>query len=176
MRGASTTSAGSPPAGCRGAVGGREAAGRGARSPPDDGLSAVFTSDRARAVETAEIAFAGSALPIHRDARLRECNYGDLNGALVAELDAVRLRHVDEPFPGGESYRAAVARMGELLDELAAERDGERVLLIGHSATRWALDHLVNGMPLEQLVATPFDWQEGWVYRLTARNTTVERT
>ena len=142
----------------------------------DDGLSAVYTSDLARAVDTAEIAFAGSALPIHRDARLRECNYGELNGAPVAELDAVRLRHVDEPFPGGESYRAAVARMGELLDELAAERDGERVLLIGHSATRWALDHLVTGVPLEELVAAPFDWQEGWVYRLTARNTTLERT
>ena len=138
--------------------------------------SAPSSPPTARAVETAEIAFAGSALPIHRDARLRECNYGDLNGALVAELDAVRLRHVDEPFPGGESYRAAVARMGELLDELAAERDGERVLLIGHSATRWALDHLANGVPLEELIAAPFDWQEGWVYRLTARNTTVDRT
>jgi 2,3-bisphosphoglycerate-dependent phosphoglycerate mutase len=142
----------------------------------DDGLSAVYTSDLARAVETAEIAFAGSALPIYREWRLRECNYGDLNGAPVAELDAVRQRHVDEPFPGGESYRAAVARVGEFLDELLAERDGERVLLIGHGATCFALDHLVNGVPLEQLVAAPFDWQEGWLYRLTGRNTTVERT
>jgi 2,3-bisphosphoglycerate-dependent phosphoglycerate mutase len=157
-----------------------EAGKRGARElgerRRDDGLSAVFTSDLARAVETAEIAFAGSGLPVYRDARLRECDYGDLNGAPVAELDAVRLHHVDKPFPGGESYRGAIARVGELLDELAAERDGERVLLIGHSATRWALDHLVNGVPLEKLVAAPFDWQEGWVYRLTARNTTVERT
>jgi broad specificity phosphatase PhoE len=142
----------------------------------DNGLTAVFTSDLARAVETAEIAFAGSALPIHSDARLRECDYGELNGMPVAELDAVRLRHVDEPFPGGESYRGAVARVGGFLDNLTATRDGERVLLIGHAATRWALDHLVNGVPLEQLVAAPFDWQEGWVYRLTARNTTLERT
>ena len=142
----------------------------------DDGLSAVYTSDLARAVETAELAFAGSAIPIYREWRLRECNYGDLNGAQVAELDAVRLHSLDEPFPGGESYRGAVARMGEFLDELAAERHGGRVLLIGHAATRWALDHLVNGVPLEKLVAAPFDWQEGWVYRLTARNTTVERT
>jgi broad specificity phosphatase PhoE len=40
----------------------------------------VFTSDLARAVQTAEIAFAGSDLPIRRDQRLRECNYGRLNG------------------------------------------------------------------------------------------------
>jgi broad specificity phosphatase PhoE len=142
----------------------------------DDGLAAVYTSDLARAVETAEIAFAGSDLPIFREPRLRECNYGELNGAPVPELDAVRLRHVDEPFPGGESYRGAVARFGGLLDELARERDGERVLLIGHGATLFALEHLVNGVPLEELVAGPFQWQEGWVYRLMARNTTVERS
>jgi 2,3-bisphosphoglycerate-dependent phosphoglycerate mutase len=153
----------------------RQAAKLGARRR-DDGLSAVYTSDLVRAVETAEIAFAGSPLPIYREWRLRECDYGDLNGAPVPELDAIRLRHVDEPFPGGESYRAAVARVGEFLDELVTERDSERVLLIGHGATRFALDHLVNGVPLEKLVAGPFDWQEGWLYRLTARNTTVERT
>src|SRR3989442_303641 len=43
-------------------------------------IAAVFVSDLARAVETATIAFAGSDIPIHQDARLRECNYGDLNG------------------------------------------------------------------------------------------------
>jgi broad specificity phosphatase PhoE len=132
----------------------------------DDGLSAVFTSDLARAVETAELAFVGTDLPIVRDARLRECDYGSMNGRPVAELDAVRLRHVDEPFPEGESYRQAVERVRDFLDELARARDGERVLLIGHSATRWALDHLVDGEPLEELVAAPFDWREGWEYRL----------
>src|ERR671936_3063715 len=35
----------------------------------DDGLVAVYTSDLARAVDTAEIAFAGNPLPIYRDAR-----------------------------------------------------------------------------------------------------------
>jgi alpha-ribazole phosphatase/probable phosphoglycerate mutase len=40
------------------------------------------------------------------------------------------------------------------------------VLLVGHSATRWALDHLLDGRPLELLVDEPFDWREGWHYRL----------
>src|SRR4051794_35677229 len=51
-----------------------------------DGISAVFVSDLRRAVETAEIAFAGSGIPVHQDSRLRECNYGDLNGMPVAHL------------------------------------------------------------------------------------------
>jgi broad specificity phosphatase PhoE len=142
----------------------------------DDGISAVYTSDLARAVETAEIAFADTDLPIYRDARLRECNYGRMNGAPVTLLDAERVRRIDEPFPDGESYRGAVARVGGFLEELSRTRDGERVLVIGHGATHFALEHLVNGVPLEELVAAPFAWQEGWVYRVTARNTTDERT
>jgi broad specificity phosphatase PhoE len=46
-----------------------------------DGLSAVFTSDLQRAVETTSIAFNGSGLPVLADWRLRECDFGSLNGA-----------------------------------------------------------------------------------------------
>ena len=81
----------------------------------DDGLAAVFVSDLGRAIETAEIAFAESELPVHLDWRLRECNYGELNGAPVAEIDeAGRVRRIDEPFAGGESYRQVVERTREL--------------------------------------------------------------
>ena len=132
----------------------------------DDGLAAVYASDLRRAIETAEIAFSGTDVPIYRDARLRECNYGELNGRPRSEIDAIRLQHVDDPFPGGESWRQAVERVRDFLDELARTRDGERVLLIGHAATRFALDHLVDGVPLGELVAPPFEWQEGWEYRL----------
>lgn len=130
----------------------------------DDGISAVFTSDLTRAVETAKVAFTDSAIPICADARLRECNYGVLNGMPRPELEAERLSRVDEPFPEGESWREAVERVKGFLDELAATRDGERVLVIGHVATRWALDHYANGVPLEDLATAPFAWQEGWTY------------
>lgn len=132
----------------------------------DDGLAAVYTSDLGRAVETARIAFAGAGIPIIEDARLRECDYGEENGMPVARLEAGRMRHIEEPYPGGESYRQAVARVAGFLADLAGDRDGERVLLIGHVATRWALDHFLAGVPLERLVGAPFDWREGWSYTL----------
>jgi broad specificity phosphatase PhoE len=131
-----------------------------------DGVAAVFTSDSGRAVETAQIAFGGSGIPIRRDWRLRECNYGDLNGRPVPELDAVRSRHVDEPFPGGESYRDVVERVRGFLADLSPGFEGARIVVIGHAATRWTLDHLLNGAPLDELVNAPFLWQEGWMYVL----------
>jgi broad specificity phosphatase PhoE len=134
-----------------------------------DNIDAVYSSDLNRAIETARIAFAGSAIPTLLDWRLRECNYGTLNGMPRSRLDVERSRRLERPFPEGESWREAVARVVSFLHEVAAEREGQRVLVIGHVATRWALDHHVLGVPLEELVATPFQWQEGWEYSVSAQ-------
>ena len=130
----------------------------------DDGIELVVASDLWRAVETAAIAFEGSGIPLRVDWRLRECDYGRLTAMPRTVLDEQRVRRVDEPWPGGESWRQAVARVSSFLDEVR----GKRVLLIGHVATRWALDHRVNGRPLEELAAEEFDWQPGWEYELDA--------
>jgi 2,3-bisphosphoglycerate-dependent phosphoglycerate mutase len=68
--------------------------------------------------------------------------------------------------PGGESWRQALARVGRFLGDLPLRWAGQRVLVIGHVATRWGLDHLIGGIPLEDLVAADFAWQEGWEYLL----------
>jgi broad specificity phosphatase PhoE len=125
-------------------------------------LAAVFCSDLGRAVETATIAFEGSAVPILLDWRLRECDYGERNGLPATD----RAPHLDVPYPGGESWRAAVARVGRFLDDLPTRWDGRRVLVIGHAATRFGLDHHVHGEPLEELLAADFAWREGWEYLL----------
>lgn len=130
-------------------------------------IDTVYTSDLSRAVETAELAFGDSGIPIRRDARLRECNYGSLNGGRVIEVERERIKRIDEPFPGGESYRQTVERTRSFLGDVAVEHGSGRVVVIGHSATRWALDHLLKGVPLEVLVGAPFEWQEGWLYELT---------
>jgi broad specificity phosphatase PhoE len=131
----------------------------------DDGIACVFSSDLRRAVQTAEIAFAGSEIEIRHDPRLRECDYGELNGAPVDQLEP-RRRFVDEPFPGGESWRDCSERMRAFLTDVAGEFDGRRVLVIAHSAQRYALRHLLEDVPLEEVVDAPFDWQEGWEYEL----------
>ena len=147
---------------------GREEARRLGERRRDDGLAVVYTSDLARAQDTAAIAFSGTSLPVHADSRLRECNYGDLNGGPLAAVAAARLGHVDAPFPGGESYRDVVERTRAFLVDVRARHDGERVLVIAHSANRWALEYLLNGVPLEDQIDAPFEWQPGWVYMVPA--------
>jgi hypothetical protein len=53
-----------------------------------------------------------------------------------------------------------------LLADLVRDWDGHRVLLVAHSANRWALASLVHGQDLYDLVSAPFEWQEGWHYRV----------
>jgi len=131
-----------------------------------DRIAAVFTSDLARAVETATIAFGRTGVTILPDPRLRECDYGDLNGCPAEKLRGTRAAHIDTPFPNGGSFNEVLGDVDLFLAELAAAWDGKRVLVIGHTATRWALDKLIHGVPLEQSVDAPFDWKPGWEYVL----------
>ena len=59
----------------------------------------------------------------------------------------------------------SVERTRSFLADLARD-EPSRVLVIAHSANRWAIEHLLEGRAVEELVAAPFAWQEGWVYRL----------
>ncbi|WP_431909994.1 histidine phosphatase family protein [Nonomuraea jabiensis] len=129
-------------------------------------VDVVYASDLRRAVQTAEIAFAGSGKEIRLDRRLRECDYGIYNGRPVSEVAALRSRHIDTPWPGGQSYREVVAEMAGFLREVMDEWQGALVLVVSHSANRWALQNLLDGTPLEELVDAPFEWRPGWEYSI----------
>jgi 2,3-bisphosphoglycerate-dependent phosphoglycerate mutase len=133
----------------------------------------VFVSDLGRATETAAIAFDGLGTPILADWRLRECDYGRLNGAPAVQIHAQRRAHIDEPYPQGESWRGATERVDAVLNDLTGplgERwAGGRILIIGHVATRWALDCRLAGRKLDDLIDEDFAWREGWDYELHPR-------
>jgi broad specificity phosphatase PhoE len=118
-------------------------------------IDAVFCSDLRRAIETAEIAF-GPAVTVHPDRRLREYDYGRMTGAPVEQIHAERPARVDTPFPEGESLRDVADRIRDFLNDLAREWDGNRVLIIGHGATKLALDHLLGGLSPEDAASRTF--------------------
>jgi probable phosphoglycerate mutase len=121
-----------------------------------------------RAWRTAALAF-GEGIPVVRDPRLRECDYGQLTRASARQIDELRLVALESPFPGGESYVEATARVAACLEDLRRGWPAGWVLIIGHRATLHALDHLLNGIPLGDAVSRPFAWQPGWRYQLTSR-------
>ncbi|MFF0265771.1 histidine phosphatase family protein [Kribbella sp. NPDC004536] len=127
-------------------------------------VDVVFSSDLLRAVQTVEAA--GFVVPHLQDWRLRECNYGELNGAPVDAL-APRVERVRNPFPGGQSYADVVDLTRSFLADVKQWYDAATVLVVAHSANRWALEHLLgSGRPMEELIEAPFDWQPGWTYAL----------
>jgi broad specificity phosphatase PhoE len=125
----------------------------------------VFCSDLARAVRTAEIAFGDRALPIVRDARLRECDYGSLTRRPASEIEVRRAFYVAAPFPNGESYEQVAARVSAWLTEVTSTRAGQTVLVIGHRATFYAFEQLLAGVALHTAVTSAWRWQPGWTYR-----------
>jgi alpha-ribazole phosphatase/probable phosphoglycerate mutase len=132
----------------------------------NDGIAVIYVSDLERALETVRIAFDGSDIPVVVDSRLRECNYGRLNGMPRASFEDERADHIDTPWPEGESYLDVVGRMREFLGDVLLEWDNHRVLIVAHAANRFALQHLLEGRDLNELVVGDFSWQEGWEFEL----------
>ena len=142
--------------------GAEEARGLGKRYE-DEHFDAIFCSDLRRAYKTAEIAF-GDKYKIIKDARLRECDYGDYTGRASEEIERERPMRIKEPFPNGESYTQTNIRMKSFLEDLLKEYDGKRVMIIGHRATQYGLKYFVQGIPLEEITTEKFVWQPGWKY------------
>lgn len=129
------------------------------RTPVD----AVFTSDLRRAVETVQLTFGGDPMvPVLHDWRLRECDYGSLNGADVTVVHADRLRFLDEPYPGGESWRQAIDRVGRFVRDLPTRWSGARVMVFGHASSLYGFPHLLDGRQLEELLEHGVAWQDDW--------------
>lgn len=160
------------------AVAGREQARELGQHYVDKALDAVYCSDLQRATEAAKIAFSGRRLPIMPDARLREYDYGEMTQYPVALVEAEFARRVTEPFPDGESLSMVVQRVGTFLCDVLREYDGKTVVVIGHRATRYALEYWCNNIPLDDIVSAPWPWLDVpiWRYELHALRSETDRS
>jgi broad specificity phosphatase PhoE len=118
-------------------------------------VDTVFTSDLKRAVRTAELIFRRRRVPLVQDSRLREADYGSMGGLPVGQVS--HADHISQPFPGGESYQQVMTRMRSFLVDLLARNDGQHVFIIGHRATRYGLEHWVNGLSIADAIAQQID-------------------
>jgi broad specificity phosphatase PhoE len=131
----------------------------------------VFTSDLKRAIDSAIITFGDSVKIIH-DERLREINYGALTKMDSRVVESLMLKHIDKPFPNGESYKDVEERMRSFLSELLEKYNRKKVAVIAHRATQLALEVIINKKTWEQAMKEdwrlkkPKEWKPGWDYRI----------
>jgi broad specificity phosphatase PhoE len=130
-------------------------------------IDVIFASDLQRAYVTAQLAFESRNIPVIQDARLRECNYGDLNQHPSEEVESQKLERITTPFPNGESYEQCAEKMKSFLEDLLKKYDGKTVLIIGHRATQYSIEYWINYKSLEKLTTEKFKWQPGWTYQLS---------
>ena len=133
-------------------------------------LDAIFCSDLQRAMTTAQLAFAGRDVPLVPDARLHECDYGDLTRAPDAQVEEEFPRRIREPFPHGESMLTVVERVGAFLYDALQQYDGKTIVVIGHRATRYGLEYWCGDATLEKIARRPWEWRSLpiWRYELSA--------
>lgn len=105
---------------------GRQQAAQLGQQAADTHFDVIFCSDLQRAVDSAQLGF-GHTYPIISDDRLRECNYGDMNGQAAALFKDRMEDFVHEPFPNGESYRDVEERMADFIEFLRETYPGKHV-------------------------------------------------
>jgi broad specificity phosphatase PhoE len=136
----------------------------------DKKFDVVFCSDLKRAVDSANLAFKGMA-PITVDKRLRECNYGKLNGEPSSIIEPMCEREcLKNKFPEGESYEDVKIRVADFLEFLKKNYEGKSVAIMAHQAPQLALDILLKKKTWQKAFAEDWrktkSWQPGWNYRL----------
>ena len=131
-----------------------------------DKFDIMFTSDLQRAIDSSNIAFPN--VEKIRDNRLRECNYGDLDGEHKSLV--IYEEHVDEKFPNGESLKDVEKRMRDFVSYLKDNYDGKTIGIVAHRAPQLALEVITKDISWEEANQNDWrktgDWQPGWEYEI----------
>ena len=129
-------------------------------------LTAVVTSDLARARRTGEIVGAPHGLVPVVVPSLREMAMGRWDGLTAEQIQerepaafADWMARVGEfPFPEGESVADLLARAWPAFEAIVAAHEGEAVAVVAHGGTNRALLCAALGLPLARLLALGQDY------------------
>lgn len=122
---------------------GREQAAATARALLDEGVTAIYSSDLLRAVETAEPLSELTGLEINRTDALRERHVGHMEGLTFEEAAeqfpheyaALLRRDFDRVLTGGESYRQLLDRASREVDRAIQINRGGTLAVFSHTGT-----------------------------------------
>jgi broad specificity phosphatase PhoE len=118
----------------------------------DISLDGVYSSDLRRARETAKTVAAAQGLGVVALPELREVDVGSWSGLTRPEAETRhvdgfrRWRHGEPGWEDGESYEQMSERVLGVLRRIAADRDGERILLVTHAGPIRAIHAAALGL------------------------------
>jgi probable phosphoglycerate mutase len=139
---------------------GRRQAQATARALKDEELTAIYSSDLARAVETAEALAKVTGLPINATSAFRERSVGVMEGLTFEDAAqkhpeqyaALLRRDFEHVLTGGESYRQLLDRAWQKLDEIIARHKGGKIAVFSHTGTICILAlHLMGALDAPEL-------------------------
>lgn len=123
----------------------------------------IYHSPLRRTRESAEIvrdvikAKLNIDITLRVDNRLREEDFGDLDGHSRTEHDAYRTTDeemITKKFPNGDSYLDVKNRVAEFLYDIDAQEKGEIILLVTHEGCMYGMVEASLGLSTQQMIET----------------------
>ena len=136
----------------------------------------ILASDTGRALRTAQLINTSLKLPLQKDSRLREQDWGRWTGMTVGEVESLYARMPSEQAgsgwafcpPGGESRQQVWERGRQALVEAAGTWPGSAILVVTHEGMLRCL--LNRCLGLKFLPTEPRVLRPAHLHRLTCRN------
>lgn len=136
---------------------GREQAQKLAEKLQDKKIKPIISSDLLRAQQTGEIVAQALNVPVKLDRRLREVDYGILNGLYTIEREEVypdfKKSYEDStiPFPEGESLRQVALRLIEVIKDACRDYTYRTIGLSSHGHAITSLIEEVFGYQVQRV-------------------------
>ncbi|MCG6893261.1 MAG: histidine phosphatase family protein [Desulfobacteraceae bacterium] len=129
-----------------------------ARRLRDVDFDTLISSDLGRARQSAALIVEATGHAVHTDARLRERNFGILEGMTLAEVEQhhpglLKQWMTNDPdfaIPGGESHREHYRRNAAFFDDCLASRSGTTIVVVLHGGVLDSLFRYVADIPLSR--------------------------
>ena len=139
---------------------GRNQAEATARTLKSESITAIYSSDLARALETAKPLANMTGLTVQSTTAFRERDVGVMEGLTFEDAAqqhpeqyaALLRRDFDYVLSGGESYRQLLDRARQKLDEIIEENHGGKIAVFSHTGTICILAlHLMGALDAPEL-------------------------